>query len=280
MVELSAQALQVVMLALRRTSGGSVRIALQGNRDALALDDAFEVRLPAPPAPDLAVLSDSDDSRALRAAARALAAECGGRVVDAGTSDRVGLLLVEGGSLPPSALGPRMITFGTRFVSEPVLAGDLIVRPQLVDWDRSSPLLQGLDLSELALSRALAAGFGGPGIDLLHGLAGPLAIVRKDERSAQGGASVHFAFTLGESNLALLPAFPSLLRRAFAACYGNSARAEVSALAFFAAQESDLQHRPFGVVDRRLPEFGSPGTSLVIPLLLLALALLAARIYS
>jgi hypothetical protein len=54
-------------------------------------------------------------------------------------------------------------------------------------------------------------GFGEPGEVLIATEGEPLAVVRRHE----GGASVHFAFALGESNLGLLPAFPSLLRRAF-----------------------------------------------------------------
>ena len=258
----------------RRAAGGEVTLSLGGPADALPADDQVVVTVRPPAQPDLAWLADTDDPRMLRAAAASLAAESGGRVVPAGAATQASLLLAEGGVLPATAAQLRAITFGTRFSAEP-LAADRIGRDLVVSaWSRTSPLTVGLDLSDLRVASALL-GEVPPGEILIASDRGPLAVLV----AGPGTGAVHFAFRLSDSNLGFLPAFPQLLRRAFAACYGATSPAVVPAGLVAGAEESDLRPCRAGP-DRPLPAFGSAGRSLALPLLLLAMLCLAARVYT
>jgi hypothetical protein len=108
---------------------------------------------------------------------------------------------------------------------------------------------------------------------LVQGDAGPLIAVRAD------GRGVHAAFRLGDSNLGLLPAFPQFLRRCFAAAHGDAGRPSLDPSNLLRPAESDLGPTTVAVAPRPLGPFGAPPIELAVPLLLLALLLMAARIY-
>jgi hypothetical protein len=75
----------------------------------------------------------------------------------------------------------------------------------IVDWDRSDPLWEGIDLTSLAVrrSRILTAGTA-----LIESAAGPIAVMER-----RGGfAGVVFGFSLEESDFALRAGFPLFLR--------------------------------------------------------------------
>ncbi|MHC5065985.1 MAG: BatA domain-containing protein, partial [Planctomycetota bacterium] len=211
-----ASARQSAEFEFSRGPGGLLEIRIEG-QDALAADDLLRISIPAPPAPDIALLSEGEDSPWLRMAAETLAEEAGGSVLD-GDATSAGFLLVEAGWLP--GLWGRGISFGTGFGAGPEPSASWREQPQLLDWRREHRITQGLDFSDLQIDRALAGESLPPGIPLLWSEDAPLAVLAGDPEQR----SLHFAFQLGESNLALLPAFPQLLRRAFAISYGRLAQ--------------------------------------------------------
>ena len=268
-------------LSLVRGAGGRVEIRLATPAepaepgDALAADDAVAFTLPAPAAPRIAVRSDGRVD-AMRAAAKALADELGGEVVeldDAGA--RASFLLVEGGALARDAWeGVVGIAFGTHLLApgetSPAAVPGSSTASGTVDWDRSDPRTAGLDFSELhadAVRTAVA------GRVLVQGEAGPLVALRPD------GRGVHVAFRLAQSNLGLLPAFPQFLRRCFAAAHGEAGRPQLAATNLLRPAESDLGPGAAAPAPRPLPAFGVPPVELAVPLLLLALFAMAVRIY-
>lgn len=259
----------------RTTAGGELDVTIVFARDAIAADDRWAVRLPALPAPRIAVLADAEAGPFVQVAAQALAAEVGGSVVEGGAGNAVGLLLTDGGAAPIRAGQVRAICFGTR-LSE---AGSVTpwLEPHLADWDRTSPLTMGLDLSELAVRTAFPDTLpaGEPFLWALDaaGERVPLAVVT----GAADRASVHFAFRLQDSNLALLAAFPQLLRRAFVRAYGTAAVA-TPLTSPPAAGEQDLR-RIEPVADRPLPPFRPAPKSLAVAFLMAGLAALALRAF-
>jgi hypothetical protein len=275
-VTVAPGATAVRTLELQRGSGGPVRVFLRGHGDALALDDSVAVRLPPPPSPDIAVLADAEAGPEIRAAAAALAAECGGRVIEGSAAERAGFLLVEGGRLPRGGPHPRSVTFGTRFGDGALGPGDLVEQPLVVDWDRGDAVTAGLDLSELVVDLALRPEHLLSGRTLLSAGHGPLAVRAGDP----GAPSIQTAFRLSDSNFALLPAFPQFLRRAYVAAWSAGARAEPDPTNLASAAESDLRRRAGAATDRPLPAFAEPGRSLAGLLLAVALAALVARLYA
>lgn len=264
---------QMVALALRRGAGGRLGLELRGHRDALAADDRVAIQIPAPPAPEIAIYSDTPDNAMLQAAARALAAESGGRVVT-GSATTAGFLLVDGGAMPRLQPGVRALTFGTWLLAAPASDEATVRSPRILDWDRQDPITKGLDLSGLRIDRCLRHGFSLGGQALLRGVQQDLIVVTE----TADAASVHAAFRLRDSNFALLAAFPQFLRRCYVRAYGRKAQAQVDADNLLDAAESDLLHgdRPAA---RPLPVFQVPALPLAVPLLLLALLVLVIRIY-
>lgn len=272
---LPAGARERVLLALRRERGGRLAVALTqaGDvpTDALPADDRVACVLPGPPAPRIAVLSDSE-APVLRKAAQALAAEAGGDVVDVGAAGSLAdYVLVEGGTQRASDWGSaRGVLFGTRLeggsggggsADEPALAG------AAVEWDRRHPLTAGLDLSELRVVRTSAAVAGHP----LVTIGGrPVVALRGD------GRLVHCAFRLTDANLWLLAAFPQFLRRAYATAHAEAAAVRLLPDNLVDARESDLRSPAVGE-DRPLPAFGAPPRDLTAWFALVALACLLAR---
>ncbi|GAB4149673.1 MAG: hypothetical protein Fur0037_18020 [Planctomycetota bacterium] len=250
-----------IRLELRRAAGpGRLSISVDFPGDALALDDSVEEDLPPLPRPKIAVLAEDPIPRALTAAARSLAEDLGGSVTSPEDAD---FLLVEGGRMPlPKSF--RGVSFGTL---PPGGAAELWPSPEGADWDRQAPLLAGLDLSELeiraAWRKALPAGK-----DLLFAASsGPGVLARSTP------LAVHFAFRLADSNLALLPAFPQILRRALLLGIPEPPQGG-----------GDLVPRAEGDLSRNrtgerpdLPEFARRGDSYGPLLLLAALACMALR---
>ena len=273
-IELQPGVPATVRWPLQRTAAGGpleLRIAVAG--DALPDDDSWRAVLPPLPAPRIAWLADADAGLFAEVAAKTLADEVSGSVVTAAPGVEVGLLLVDGGTVAVEPGRMRALCFGARPAGAPEPAPWL--RPQVADWDRSSPLTAGLDLSELRIECAFRETLP-PGVPFLWaataaGAREPLAVVCGDEKLA----SVHFAFRLRDSNLPLLPACPQLLRRAFVRTYGAAATlGEVTPAP--APGEQDLQTRATGP-DRALGPFGSPARSLAPWCLLLGLLALAVR---
>ncbi len=264
-----------VELELERAGGGRLTVAFAAHEDALPLDDQVAVELPAPPAPDIAVLVDGD-SPALEAAAHELARETGGRVVPFAEAEEAAFLLVEGGVLLDPAPGLRALTFGTRAAQGELGPDDVVADPRLVDWDRRDPLTAGLDLSELEVRACLRTDFLGSGVPVVRAEHGPLVVV---DEGAEATA-VHASFRLAESNFWLLPSFPQFVRRALARCYRERAAVEFSEDNLLDAAESDLAAAAERPQDRPLPEFGAAGRSWTVPLLVLALAAIAARVWT
>ncbi len=258
---------------LRRAAGGELVVAVELAGDVLAADDRWSCRLPALPAPTIAVLADAEAGPYAHVAAAALAAEVGGRVAPAEGAPTAGLLVVDGGEVAIEPGRVRALCFGSRLAGVP--RGPVWLEPRIVDWDRRQPWLQDLDLSLLriavALPETLPAGQPFLWGEAPSGERAPLAVTAGGPERR----SVHFAFRLADGNLPLLPAFPQLLRRAFVHAHAEAA-APTGQRAPLAVGEQDLLRRP-AAADRTLPAFGAPPTSVAGALLLAALALLALR---
>jgi len=257
----------------RRPEGGWLRVRLQTEGDALPDDDSWQALLPPLPAPRLGLLAAPDAAPFAAAAAQALAAEFAGEVVPATPGTAVGLLLVEGGAIDLLPGTGRMLAFGARHRG--AAQADPLLQPGALTWDRDDPLLAGLDLADLRVEAAdpatVPAGQellwaqppGRPAVPLLSLVAGA------------EGSTLHFGFRLEDSNLALLPAFPQLLRRAMLRSYG--AAAGLSQLGQPPAPgEQDLRHR-HEPPPPQLPCFARPAFDLAPWLLVLAAVALALR---
>lgn len=274
-VELAARQRRTIELVVdRQPAGGDLVVRAETEGDALALDDAWRATLPPLPAPRIGVLAeDGDAGRSARLAARALAEELGGSVAEnPEPGSPVAFTLVEGGVADLQAGAARIASFGTR------AAGSAVPRVAagvaLADWRREDPLLRGVDLSELSVRTALLDAL--PAGDVLvtgqlpSGTIVPLAVAVR----GRAATSVHFAFRLADSNLALLPAFPQILRRALLAAQGEGVGLRASDPVPTA--ESDLSALP-GAQQRPLPPLRTPGRALAAWFLLAALGLLAVR---
>jgi hypothetical protein len=274
----------------RSAEGGEVVLAIDpAAGDGLSLDDRLVVQMPPMPPPRIAVRQEKGAPAFLTAMAQALAAELRGEVLEAEAGQRCSLLLMEGGmaELAPGAL--PLVAFGVR---KPGAADPpkIWASPTALDWDRADPLMQGLDLSELEVSFALAEDL--PSGRVLvwgeddQGQSRPLAVAVTGERAT----SLHFAFRLQDSNLGLLPAFPQMVRRVLLLSRAVSGLPSL-ADALPGALESDLRNlggkpeaegqiRPGGAesdVDEASRSWGVPGHTLAPYLLLGALLLLAVR---
>lgn len=275
----------------RGPRGGRIELRLEpaseaGAPDALELDDVVTFDLPDPPAPDVAVLADAESGPWVDQVADALVALGGGQRVDAGAGERAGFVVVDGGRI--AALPRRGLVFGTAVgeatgATGPGAGRDSLTAPVLGQWDRGDPLLAGVDLSELRIDRARSDL--PPGQPLLLSTAGvPLAVAVERPRPGTGPApnierTLVFGFRLADSNLPLLPALPQILLRAYRAAWGEAAEPRQVGPGLPDPAESDLRAASGGRAgDVALGPFGAPGTSLVVPLLLLALLALAARL--
>lgn len=272
-VEMQPDERRVAELPLRRTvAGGALTVELRMPGDVLPLDDRLTLTLPPLPLPTIALLGDRT-LPVVRAAVAALAQEVGGKVVEGEDLQRAGFLLVEGGIADLTPGATRALAFGCR--ASAAGAPRVWPSPTVVDWDRQSAWTAGLDLSELEVTHALH-GILPAGQPLLWG-AGPggerlpLAVVVPGDQT-----SVHFAFRLQDSNLALLPAFPQLLRRAFVGSFGIAHAIQPPGPPV-PTTETDLRHLAKG--GRPLPRFGSPAQELGGWCLLAALLALAIRAY-
>jgi hypothetical protein len=269
---------RLVVRIVRSARGGEE--SASSHQDAVSLDDSVVIELPPPPRPEIVVRAEGEPTPALRAAARALAIECGGKVVLGDTTERAGFLLMEGGALAAMpSFGVRMLSFGTAF-------GDRTSRtPQsrTIDWNRTHAVTAGLDLSELEVELALDwtgdKTFAAPGDGLCHVLIGsekrPLAVLR----GAADWASVHVAFDLKDSNLFKLAAFPQFVRRCFAASYGRKAQPVVAPGSLLDPAESILAEQAPVPANRALRSFSEEPTGLSVAFLILGLLLLAIRVY-
>ena len=285
-IEFAAGGLQNLTVPLVRTTGGRLGVRLvAGNGseswlDGLAVDNGVKFEIPAPPSPTIAVRTQKDTSRAVWAAARALAGEFGGEVVE-GDVSQAAFLITDGGRLEGLPVGLRMLTFGTSLGS----AAPKVTGPHLLDWNREDSITAGLDLSELRIETALdwrpPSALKGVSAVLFEGDSGPLGLVVGVGKAK----SIHLAFRLGESNFYKLAAFPQFVRRAFARSFGAEASWRRLGPALLDARESNLG----GVLgaflgaqirgNRPLPGFATPSSRLALPLLVLALLFVVLRAY-
>lgn len=256
---------------IRTAEGGRLEVALRVAGDALASDDVSAFELPPLPRTRIAVQGDETGTELAAKALAALAEVTGGTVVEARPGEAVGFLLIEGGAGGlPKEPGP-MLSFGRS--REGATPWPL---PVGIDWKRSDPLFAGLDFSELSVVHALRDSLPSDGEPLLFaqlpdGTTAPLAVVC----TGANGSAVHFAFRLQDSNLALLPAFPQLLLRAYERSQpGSRAIAFVQQPSPLA--EADLRHHD-ATLDRPLPKFPESARDLSPWCLCIALALLAVR---
>lgn len=269
--ELAPGARELVHVHARRGRGGPFRFTVRAatrQADALPLDDGAGGELPPPPAPRIAVLSDSD-APVLRRAAEALAAETGGEVVDARADTRAGYLLVEGGMQRAEAWRDlRGVTFGTELAGGEAAAAPPLRTDAAIEWRRDDPLTSGLDFSELRVGGPLVAIGGEP---LVWRGGQPLLSVHRGRRVVQ------CAFRLPDANLWLLAAFPQLLRRAYAAAHADVAAVRMAPDNLLDAAESDLRASSGAAANRPLPAFGAPPVDLTAWFALAALLCLVAR---
>lgn len=257
-----------VELALQRTTaGGRIEIQLTSAEDALASDNQVAFAVPPLPAPTIAVLAEEQGSVFVRAAARALADEVAGSVVEGAVGNRADFLLVEGGTVPLATGAASFAAFGVLAPGAKPMPWAL---PTGIDWDRGAPLVAGLDFSDLYVQTALAQSLPA-GKVLVHarnaaGAVEPLMVLVTGEHST----SLHTAFRLQDSNLPLLPAFPQLLRRVWLAGLGGEAGIPLPKPPDLT--EADLRNLP-APRDGVLPDFGQPQLDLA-PWFLWAAALL------
>ena len=255
----------------RDVNGGSIQVQCALDGDALAADDVAEIMFGPLPRTQIAVQAEGDDATFAKAACKALADAVGGAVVEAKPGMSVGFLLVDGGtgSLPKDP-GPAL-TFGlARKESQPWPS------PLIVDWDRSDPIFEGVDLSELEIAQALAETLPAGRVlmtgQLPDGSSAPLCVLEDGAR----GRAVHFAFRLQDSNLGLLAAFPQILLRCFerTQLQGRSlaVRSEVTDPA-----ESDLTKLSGGAAVQAAPVWSTPPQDLAAWFAIAALLLLALR---
>jgi hypothetical protein len=136
--------------------------------------------------------------------------------------------------------------------------------------------MTGLDLSDLVVQQA-SQGILPVGEELLWADAAegraPLAVLVGTEQCA----SLHFAFSLQDSNLPLLPAFPQLLRRAFVRAHGPAAVVAAATTAPV-PEELDLLTVARGP-DRVLPPFAGEDRDLAGWFVLGGLLCLALRAF-
>lgn len=193
----------------RRLELGGVAEVAFAEADAFPLDDvAWFVVPPSAPPPIVVFHREAPDPLLLRAldalAARGWAGE---RVlVSIAKFAQARPALVEGTATifdrcePPEPVGGAVLRLGAAEGAE-------IQRPVVTDWDRTGPLLEGADLTSLAVLRARVLRGGVP---LIETASGPIATVERRAGVAQ--VVLGFSLDLRESDLALRAAFPIFLR--------------------------------------------------------------------
>ena len=183
-----------------------VEVSLEGNEDALPVDDRAVLALPAAA---LRVLYASRGDRFLGAALRAHP-RLQVREVPAArlrgarwSADAAAVAVLDGVEAPPDFPLPALVFAAAAPVAP---RGSRAVAVE--DWQREHPLLRQLDLSEAVVpAGAVLAGEGGVFIRSADGPVARAATVR-------GMRRVEISFAVAESNLGRLPAFPVLVARA------------------------------------------------------------------
>ncbi len=195
---------------LNAPAGGVLAARLAGG-DALAVDDAAFAAVPPLRPPRLLVVAPAGRSPFFQAALAALApglddasgiavpgpaADAAAALADLAFWDRTGPATTPGTAVfVASAAGPARIPAD-------------VLTPAVTGWAAGHPLLAGLDLSRLRVSRARPF-LRAPDLDVLvDSAAGPLLVARLSGPSP----CVALAFALEDSNLPLLAALPLLVR--------------------------------------------------------------------
>lgn len=184
-----------------------VEVRLEGNEDALPIDDRATLALPVAP---LRVLYASRDDRFLDAAVRAHpgllveqvpAAELAATGWSGGNPD----VAILDGAVPPPGFPAPALSFAALDSSD----GRRAHTVPLVEWQREHPFLRQLDLAGAVVPAG--AVLSGESTDLLLRSAdGPVARATVVE----GLRRVEFAFPADHSNIGSMPAFPVLVARA------------------------------------------------------------------
>ncbi len=192
----------------RRIESGGVAEVAFADADAFSLDDAAFFVVPATAPLPVIVFHPDRPNPLLMGGLRALAAkgwvgECVAVAIDRFEQARPaigeGTGVIFDRCRPPEPVpAGAVLQFGA-------VDGVAIDRPVLSEWDGRGPLLQGIDLTDLAVKRARVLS---QGDSLIRSTAGAIAV---SERRG-GFASVTFGFSLEESDFSLGAAFPLFLR--------------------------------------------------------------------
>lgn len=184
-----------------------VEVRLEGNEDALPLDDRATLVLPAA---RLRVLYASRGDRFLGAALRAHprlqvqevpAARLREASVSPGTAD---VAVLDGVRVSPTFALPALI-----FAPAPPGEAGGARAVAVEDWQREHPLARQLDLTEVVVPAGAVLAGADAGV-FLRSTDGAVARAF----TLAGQRRVEFAFAVGASNLGRLPAFPVLVARA------------------------------------------------------------------
>jgi len=187
--------------------GGVLEVAF-ATPDAFALDDTVHfVVPPIAPVPVVVFYSGTPD-RYLTGALDALASM--GRILEAPLvpvekfTEAQAVITEQTAVVFDRCAPPAPLTVGAVLMLGAPGARREIDRPVVSDWNRSSPLWAGIDLTGLAVRRANLLS----GLSLIESTAGPIAVVER-----RGGfLGVTLGFSLEESDFALRVGFPLFLR--------------------------------------------------------------------
>lgn len=191
--------------------GGELRAELRSlaGVDALPADDSARLRLQAPRRTRVLVVSSGN--RYLEAAllldeTLEVRFQRPGAPLDAGAAD----VAVYDRALPaaPAALPALVLAPYVQSPAQPLPARGSQARPFIDRFERDHPLLRGLSLSDVNISRA-ARTAPAPGDNVLASSAAGLPLILEGERAGQ--RFIALTFDPRESDLPLRPAFPLLM---------------------------------------------------------------------
>jgi len=200
-------------LRIPRRGGGTLELRLLPG-DGFALDDAVIAEVGKGPRGPVVLTERAAQDPVLLALAGALAEEAGVPLrTGSSVAEAASLAVAADETIDPRSVGSPWLGFGTRFVG----TGEArtIERPSLDRIEADSTLLAGLSIDSLMLARVapptgVQAIAWGDGTGLLYGA------------SIGEARVVATAFSLEDSNFALLAAFPIFARRAFASLSGSA----------------------------------------------------------
>lgn len=185
---------------------GTLRVHLDAPNDFLAADDeAFAIL--APPASRRVLLAGSEPlaARALQADPRVTLVRARASEVDAALLDSVDAALFAG-AVPDAAEGRPYAVLGA-FPGTPLELGEARDGPEILDWQRTHPLLRFVKLEGVTVGRAHPVVDPGGLVPIVEADTGPLILA--GERS--GGRVVALAFDPYATDLPLRVSWPVFL---------------------------------------------------------------------